>query len=169
MERSGAKAAGRRKRTAANDIPEVTRPNGLLTEEELDAIRQAYLDGCRGEILIGLRGEERVVTMLLPAQPNHGSATDQLNRVTNELEKLGCNGFIHVQKVLLGAPKARAKQPAVKVEHRTGGSQVYTLLPMVGSGPPIRLRQMNGVPQRSTRFVWPRANGIGRFSHTCVG
>ena len=34
---------------------EIARPSGPLTDEEIEDIRQAYADGCKGEIIIGMR------------------------------------------------------------------------------------------------------------------
>ena len=69
----------------------IDRPTGAITNEELDGIRRAYADGCRGDILIGLRGEERVITMLSPAHPNSIGSSSVPEEILKELRALGCD------------------------------------------------------------------------------
>jgi len=93
---SAGKNTDMRKRTK----PEVARPIGLLTEEEIEDIRQAYLDGCRGEAIIGLRGKERVITVLVPPQPDSVSFTDNRAALKDRLRELGCDRFIRIRNAL---------------------------------------------------------------------
>jgi hypothetical protein len=87
-----------RKRTANNDLLEVTRPFGELNKNEIEEIRQAYRDKCNGEILIGLRGEERVITMLLPAQTNKETGNAAMNLSIDKLKRMRCDRHIHVHR-----------------------------------------------------------------------
>ncbi len=75
--------------TAAGEAETSSLP---LSPEELEEIRAAYRDGCSGEIVIGMRGEERVITMLVPAP---GSCD-----LAKKLVGLGCDRFIRVQKAV---------------------------------------------------------------------
>lgn len=85
-----------RKRFRGNDTEDMVRPHEQLTDEERERIRQSYRDGCKGDILIGLRGEERVITMLLPTQPGHKVAEPQLSRAADQLRIIGCDRYLHV-------------------------------------------------------------------------
>ena len=92
MKRLGADV---RKRTMGNAMNN-ERPAGPLTEEEIAAARRAYAEGCRGEIIIGMRGDERVITMLVPETPDI-PADERLLRIKEELRSLGCDGCIRVR------------------------------------------------------------------------
>lgn len=72
------------------------RPKGPLSPEEIEEIRTAYEDGCKGMVVIGLRGDERLTTMLLPAQPNEDREDEQMGLAARNLRRMGCDGYIHV-------------------------------------------------------------------------
>jgi len=93
MKRSG---ANMRKRTEAT-IAGNERPRGPLTDEEIAAVRRAYADGCRGEVIIGMRGDERVITMLVPAVVGLDNG-HRLQAMRAELRKLGCYGMCRVSR-----------------------------------------------------------------------
>lgn len=76
------------------------RPDWPLTDDEIEDIRQAYQEGCKGEILIGMRREERIITLLLPAQSSSES-TNTLQRSLNKLNEMGCNRCYHVSQKAL--------------------------------------------------------------------
>lgn len=86
---------------ATNDV---ARPQGALSEEELEEIGRAYASGSRGSLLIGLRGTERLLTMLLPAQTDAIAAKAQLFNILAKLRSLGCDGYIQVCRVLSDSP-----------------------------------------------------------------
>jgi ribosomal protein S13 len=88
-----------RKRSIHNDFPEITKPCGALNENEIEEIRKAYRDKCKGEILIGLRGEERVITMLLPAHTNKETIEAELKTSIEKLKQMNCDRCIHVANV----------------------------------------------------------------------
>lgn len=94
MKRSG---ANMRRRTEPMSVGN-ERPRGPLTENELAAVRGAYESGCRGAVIIGLRGEERVVTMLVP-DTTDAPAQSRLSAVRAELRRLGCDGLIRIRSV----------------------------------------------------------------------
>ena len=83
-----------RERFDEND--ETTREAGAVTEKELGDIRKAYADGCKGEILIGMRGEERVITMLLPSQID----PEELSSKYPKLKKLGCDRWVRIYRTM---------------------------------------------------------------------
>ena len=85
-----------RKRAEQNGVPEVIRPVGELSEIEIEEIRKAYANGCRGEILIGLRGEKRVITMLLPEQPENETSDVPRNKCLAILNEMGCNRCVRI-------------------------------------------------------------------------
>ncbi len=66
------------------------RPRGPLTDEELAAVRRAYADGCRGEVIIGMRREERLLTMLVP-DTDAAKAESHTLAVNAKLLRIGCN------------------------------------------------------------------------------
>ena len=88
MKRSGADTRKRTKTT----VVENGRPRGPLTENEIAAVRRAYSEGCEGEVIIGMRGDERIITMLVPETANT-SAQDRLPQIREELRRLGCDGY----------------------------------------------------------------------------
>ena len=92
---SAGKNTDMRKRTEA----EVARPFGPLTEEEIEDLCQAYRDGCGGEVMIGLRGDERVMTMLLPAQSGQDATESQMIRVAEQLRAIGCDRYLHIRRL----------------------------------------------------------------------
>ena len=93
MERSGANVRKRTKTT----VVENERPRGPLIDTEITAVRRAHENSCRGEIIIGMRGEERVITMLVPETADT-PAQDRLSRVREELRKMGCDGMYIVSQ-----------------------------------------------------------------------
>ena len=93
MKRSGAYTRKRSKTT----VVENGRPRGPLTNQEIEAVRSAYSEGCRGELIIGMRGDERVITMLVPETAN-SPAQDRLPLVRDELRKMGCDGLARVRR-----------------------------------------------------------------------
>ena len=94
MKRTGADL---RKRTTTT-IESETRPVGPLTEEELEAVRRAYADGCQGDVIIGMRGDERVITMLIP-EDSLTSPEDKMVKVREQIKILGCDGMQRVRRV----------------------------------------------------------------------
>ena len=84
--------------TTANGLRNLTAPEcddskGPLTGIEMEEIREAYRDGCRGEVIIGLRGEERVITILIPAQSGAASPSDDL---AAKLRDIGCDAYYRI-------------------------------------------------------------------------
>lgn len=92
MKRSG---ADMRKRTTSTESE--TRPSGPLNEEEMEAVRGAYINGCRGEVVIGLRGDERIITMLVPEIVGESNEAC-LQNIRQKLQKLGCDGIMRVRQ-----------------------------------------------------------------------
>lgn len=87
MKRSGAETRRRLEPNVGND-----RPRGPLTDDELTAVGKAYQYGCRGEIIIGMRGDERIITMLVPETADTPSQ-DRMPAIRAELRRLGCDGL----------------------------------------------------------------------------
>lgn len=87
-----------RKRQNNMSSDETTRPHGPLTDDEIQEIRRAYQEGCQGEILIGMRGEERVITMLLPAQSFTDNSEVQRQRILAKLKEIECDKYICIKK-----------------------------------------------------------------------
>lgn len=73
------------------------RPKGPLTEKELEDIRQAYREGGTGEILIALRGKERIITMLLPAQSAF-SSSEIREQLVDRIKRMGCAPCVLVRR-----------------------------------------------------------------------
>ncbi len=95
MKRHGAgKNTDVRKRTET----EVARPFGPLTDIEIEDIRQAYRGGCKGEMVIGMRGDERVITMLVPAQSTPDTAEAQIQQSITKLRAMGCERYVRVRR-----------------------------------------------------------------------
>ena len=92
MKRLGAYSRKRTKTTVVKN----EHPSGPLTEDEIAAVRRAYSEGCRGELIIGMRGKERVITMMVP-ETGDGSPTEQMPRIREELRRLGCDGLARVR------------------------------------------------------------------------
>ena len=88
MKRSGVET---RKRTGTT-IVENERPRGPLTDEEIAAVRKAYQDGYRGQVIMGMCGEERIIPMLVPETVDT-PAQDRLPAIRAELRRLGCDGY----------------------------------------------------------------------------
>ena len=105
-----------RKKTNSNDI---SAPHGVLTETEIEDIRQAYIDGCTGGLMIGLNGEQRLLTTLLPPQSDADSATRQIRQVAAGIRKVGCDGYIYVRRVRLSANTEAPVIVLVVDEHTT--------------------------------------------------
>lgn len=89
---SAGKNTDMRKRTDS----EVSRLFGPLTQEEIEEIRQAYRDGCKGEVIIGLRGNKRVITMLVPAHSYCNSSGCDMVAMEDQLRELGCLRYIRL-------------------------------------------------------------------------
>lgn len=97
MERSGADRTtnSRRKRTGRVLLPPDER-KGPLTDEERDSRSLAYERGCQGQVIIGLRGEERVLTMLIPLMPDDDREDEVISLSARKFREIGCDGYIHV-------------------------------------------------------------------------
>ena len=89
MKRQGANKENELRKRTATQLP--------LTGEEIEEIRQAYRDGCKGEIIIGLRGDERVITMLVPAQTDDRASLHQ-EEINKHLVMLGCDSYLCIRK-----------------------------------------------------------------------
>ncbi len=85
-----------RKRSDASN--EKAKPTGTITVEELEEVRKAYADGYRGDILIGLCGEKRITTMLLPVRPNSDESPAISQKILQKLKTIGCD---RCQKITL--------------------------------------------------------------------
>lgn len=79
----------KRQNNTSSDI--TTRSQGPLTDDEIEEIRQAYQEGCKGEILIGMRGKERVITMLLPVHSSPDTDEALLKRSIEKIKGMGCS------------------------------------------------------------------------------
>lgn len=77
-------------------LPENARPSGPLTENEIAAVRRAYQNGARGEIVIGMRGDERVITMLVPHVADV-PVSQRMPGIKEELKKIGCDGMYRIR------------------------------------------------------------------------
>ena len=87
-----------RKRFENNELSKDARLSGTLNKNEIREISQAYQDGCKGEIIIGLCGEERLLTLLLPQQPSPEDTEDLLDRSSIKLKTTGCDRLIRVRR-----------------------------------------------------------------------
>ena len=67
-----------------------------LTDDERDRLLWGYENGCQGDIIIGLCGNERITTMLLPVWPDEDRQDEQMSLVAQKLRQIGCDGFVHV-------------------------------------------------------------------------
>lgn len=120
MKRLGVAVDDRRER-CDNGIDVEARQRGGLSNEEVAEIRDAYLAGGRGSVLIGLRGEERVMTMLLPPQPDAQSWECQLIKAMSEISRAGCDGSIHVHRVRRRVAGRDALCAAVAIDDSASG------------------------------------------------
>jgi uncharacterized protein (UPF0218 family) len=84
-----------RKRIEPN-VVDNERPRGPLTDEEIAAVRRAYENGCRGEVIIGMRGDERIITMLVPDVADMPVCRG-VPRTREELKRIGCDGMYRVR------------------------------------------------------------------------
>lgn len=84
------------KRRISNKIHNDSRPHGMLTELELVEIRKAYADGAKGDLLIGMQGEERVLPQLLPPKPSKYDAEMLLKTSLGKLREIGCDKAIYI-------------------------------------------------------------------------
>ncbi len=67
---------------------------GPLSPEEIEEIRLAYEGGCRGAVIMGLRGRERVVVMLVPTRAGQDLSSDSL---AAKLRGLGCDRLVRIK------------------------------------------------------------------------
>lgn len=76
---------------------EAARPFGPLTDKETEDIRQAYREGCKGEIIIGMRGDKRVITMLVPAQLGSDTQDSMMAQCKKQLERMVCDRSVCIR------------------------------------------------------------------------
>ena len=98
--------------------------DGVLTQAECEALRQAYLRGAKGSVLIGLSGARRVVTTLLPRADAQEAAIRQMTRAAMKLKAMNCDGYVYATQVSFPVPDSYPKLALIVRErqatHRLG-------------------------------------------------
>lgn len=83
---------------------------GILSACEIEELRAAYSGGAQGGVLIGLRQDKRVLTLLLPPQRNSEAMMAVVSRNAERLRRLGSDGFVHVRRARIRAFDKPAKE-----------------------------------------------------------
>ena len=80
---------------------EASRPQGALSVTEIDRLRAAYRAGATGHLLVGLRQQTRLLTVMIPVQDNQALMAHKMERYAARLRALRCDGYIHVRRIRL--------------------------------------------------------------------
>jgi len=86
-----------------------SRLQGSLAVTEIERLRAAYCAGATGHLLVGLRQERRLLTVMVPVQDNQALMAHKMERYAARLRALRCDGYIHVRRVRL----RRSSQEAI--------------------------------------------------------
>ena len=78
-----------------------SRPHGSLSASEIERLRAAYAAGATGHLLMGLRQQTRLLTVMIPVQDNQALMAHKMERYAARLRALRCDGYIHVRRVRL--------------------------------------------------------------------
>lgn len=81
----------------------------VLTKAECEALRQAYLRGATGSLLIGLRETLRIVTTMLPVVSTQDAAARQTVRAATKLKAMRCNGYVLARKRAFTVPGSSSR------------------------------------------------------------
>ena len=89
---------------AGNDNAVDTLPSrlqGSLSVTEIERLRAAYCAGATGHLLVGLRQQTRLLTVMIPVQDNQALMAHTMKGYAARLRALRCDGYIHVRRVRL--------------------------------------------------------------------
>lgn len=78
-----------------------SRPQGSLSVTEIETLRAAYAAGATGHLLIGLRQQTRLLTVMVPVQDSEAQMAHRMETYAARLRALWCDGYIHVRRVRL--------------------------------------------------------------------
>ncbi len=109
----------------------IIRPRGRLSADEIAQIVAAYGAGARGTLLIGLRDQERLLTLMLPHKRDPELALGLLRSNAEQLRRLGADGFIHVHRARLAASGEHPSRAVVVHDriNRAETRRAYRLAP----------------------------------------
>lgn len=134
--------AATRRRNEVDTKHAIARPRGRLSADEIAQLLATYCAGARGALLIGLRDQERLLTLTLPHRRNPELALGLLRSNAEQLRRLGADGFIHVHRARL-VTSSEHPTPAIVIHDRISrveGRRAYPLAPLAESaGIPIAL------------------------------
>jgi hypothetical protein len=75
------------------------RPAQNLSDTEIDELAHAYNKNAVGDLLVGTKGEARLLTLSLPPQHNIETATRLMAVAAARLRACGCDGYAHGRKI----------------------------------------------------------------------
>ena len=84
----------------AAEVPP-SRQQGSLSVTEIETLRAAYSAGATGHLLVGLRQERRLLTVMVPVQSTEALMAHKMEGYAARLQALRCDGYIHVRCVRL--------------------------------------------------------------------
>lgn len=69
---------------------------GAITDGELQALKAAFESGAIGELLIGMKGGHRALTLYLPAAEDGRATPKGLSAALDHLRRAGCEQAVRV-------------------------------------------------------------------------
>ena len=78
-----------------------SRPQGGLSVTEIERLRAAYRAGATGHLLVGLRQQTRLLTVMIPVQHSEALMAHRMEGYATRLRALHCDGYIHVRRIRL--------------------------------------------------------------------
>jgi len=87
-------------RQDAAEVP-LSRQQGSLSIAEIETLRAAYSAGATGHLLVGLRQQTRLLTVMVPAQASEAQIAHRMEGYAARLRALRCDGYIHVRRIRL--------------------------------------------------------------------
>ena len=87
-------------RQNAAEVP-LSRQQGSLSVTEIETLRTAYAAGATGHLLVGLRQQIRLLTVMVPAQASEAQMAHRIEGYATRLRALRCDEYIHVRRVRL--------------------------------------------------------------------
>jgi len=108
--------------------PNVPLPQGRLTDNEIETLRQVFAVEARGDILIGLRHLARLMPFMLPSQASEDAAVFLMQSAIERLRAYGADGYIHARRALLRPGARKRRVAALLIDQRVADEDEQTIV-----------------------------------------
>lgn len=74
-----------------------------FSEHEIEQFRQSFSNGHKGEVLLGLIGTRRLVTLFLPPRLTEAESIAQMEQASRQLRSLKCDGWLWARPIYISS------------------------------------------------------------------